>query len=77
MASVVLKAEGHSKQFQKGSYTKLSIFLLKNGTELFGRFLRNCNPTLTHVNSKSLIITLAHPENRRGGSYLLASAANT
>ena len=49
----------------------------KNDTELLKRFLQKCNPTLTHVNSKSLVITLAHPENRRGSSYLLASAANT
>ena len=57
MATDVLKQRGTPKNSTKGSWTKLSIFLLQNGTELLERFLRNCNPTLTHVNSKSLIIT--------------------
>ena len=55
------ETKGHSR---KRSWTSCRLFLLKNGTELLERFLRNCNPTLTHVNSKSLIITVAHPENR-------------
>ena len=59
MASDVLKQRGTPKNSRKGKWTKLSIFLLQNGTELFERFLRNCNPTLTHVNSKSLIITVS------------------
>ena len=36
--------------------------------------LQSC---LNSHDSKSLILTLAHPEDRRGSSYLLASAANT
>ena len=72
------KSEGHFQTIlEKGVGQKYLPFLLRNGTELLKRFLRNCNPTPTHVNSKSLIVTLAHPENRRGSSYLLASAANT
>ena len=59
MASDVLKQRGTPKNSRKGNWTKLSIFLLQNGTELFERFLRNSNPTLTHVNSKSLIITVS------------------
>ena len=45
--------------------------------QLLEGFLRDCHPTLTYVNYKSLIIAIAHPENRRGSSYLLASEANT
>ena len=57
--------------------SNLAILLLKNGTELSPKVpygtvifssLMYCHPTLTHVNSKSLIITLAHHENRRGSS---------
>ena len=59
MATDVLKQRGTPKNSRKGSWTKLSIVLLQNGTELLERFLRNCNTTLTHVNSKSLIITVA------------------
>ena len=59
MATDVLKRRGTLKNSRKGSWTKLSIFLLQNGTELLERFLRNCNPTLTHVNSKSLIIKVS------------------
>ena len=50
----VLKQRGTPK---KGVGQKLSTFMLRTGTELLERFLRNCNPTLTHVNSKPLIIT--------------------
>ena len=35
----------------------MSIFFAKDDTELLKRFLQNCNPTITRVNSKSLIIT--------------------
>ena len=59
MATDVLKQRGTPKNSRKGSWTKLSIFSLQNGTELFERFPRNCNPTLTHVNSQSLIITVS------------------
>ena len=59
MATDVLKQRGTPKNSREGSWTKLSIFLLQNGTELLERFLRNYNPTLTHVISKSLIITVS------------------
>ena len=77
MATDVVNQTGALRNSQKISWIKLfSFFLLKNGTELLEGFLRDCHPTLTYVNSKSFIITLAHSENRRGSS-LLASAANT
>ena len=58
MTTVVLKSQGYfPKNSRQGSWIKLSIIFAKDGTELLKRFLRNCNPTLTHVNSKSLIIT--------------------
>ena len=61
MATEVLKPRGTSREFLERELDNCLPFLLRSGTELF---LRNCNPTPTHVNSKSLIITLAHPDNR-------------
>ena len=57
MATEVLNQRGTSREFQKRELDKTVYLFRRNGTAL-KRFLRNCYPTLTHVNSKSLILTL-------------------
>ena len=61
----------------KGSCIYLAIILLKNDIELSSKVpyetvifprLMYYHPILAYVNSKSLLITLAYPENRRGSS---------
>ena len=64
IATDVLDQKGALGNSLKGSWIKLYYIFPKDWYRLLEGFLRDCHPTLTYVNSKSLIITLAHPENR-------------
>ena len=62
MATDVLNRKGSLRNSLKRELDQTcSFFLLENGTELLEGFSRNCHPTLTYVNSKSLIIGFRGP----------------